>query len=549
MLTETRIRVKSTCLSIGMLVAGPAVFAAPLLEPRLAGLAFFATLPWLFFIAASGHRRRGSLVWFLALAYLIAVTTLSWLGAFSLPAWLVSPLIYVPLFIPTFYLARWLRALWPTLPMSLIWGLTFTCGEWLRINLSPGQIPFCQLGAALVPFTKLIQIADVAGASALSTVAALTSGFIFDLGSFVGSAGLKRTRNTLLKSGGLVCAAFGLIVWYGFRSDQPGALMPGPRVEVVQSNMPGWRDDLQSRQKLERAIELTESNSDRADLDLVVWPENSLVPTSDVDPATGDSLTSVWNTASKVKLPILIDGPFDIREFSERHRAALVEPDGALTSYAKQLFVPWSEYAPGESQLRAVEPLWADSYLRFLRARNPSFTPTLSDRDAPMVVFRLSGHDGQIVVFGSPICYEALNPSLVNRWYAALNEDDAKRFFLMNQVNEILVGDSVHNQTLAFSQLRAVEGRVSVIRATNNGISAAIDPNGRIYDRLSDPVTGASTNVAGVFFPQVQLDPRGTRTIYARFGDWWPMTCLIVSLMLLATGYLRTRKESLYGFL
>lgn len=534
-------RTKAAILRLGILLGGSWLFAIPLLWPEFAVLAFVSTVPWLFFIIPSEANGRRPLIGFLALVYLSAAISVNWLNGFSLPAWLVTPLIYLPLFLPTFYLTRWLKKKWPVLPIAIIWGLTFTASEWLRIRISPGEIPFCQLGAALVPFTKLIQIADVAGASALSTVAAVTSGFVFDVIAVFSTADPRRNKMIMIQSAGLVIAVFGLVLWYGYRSDKPEDLSPGPRLEIVQSNMPGWREDLQSRLKLERAIELTEANSlNRSDLDLAVWPENSVVPKLN---SNDDPLISVKNVARKVSIPILIDGPFDMQEFSERHRAALIQPDGSLAAYAKQLFVPWSEYAPFESKLRTVRPAWADAYLRFIRSRNPSFTPTLVEEDAPMTVFRFNGRDGQPVVFGSPICYEVLNPRLVNRWYEVLREEDIQHFFLINQVNEILIGNSVHNQTLAFCQLRAVEGRVSVIRAANNGISAAIDPNGRVYDRLIDPVTGSSTDVAGVFFPQVKLDARAARTVYARFGDWWPITGLVASLLLIILGSLGKRTK------
>jgi apolipoprotein N-acyltransferase len=539
-------RVNTAILKLGILIGGAFLFAAPFLKPEFAFLAFVATVPWLFFIISSGANARRSVVWFLVLVYLALVVSLNWLGGFSLPAWVVSPLIYVPLFLPAYYLTRWLRTLYPALPVSLIWGLAFTGSEWLRIRVSPGEIPFCQLGAALVPFTKLIQIADVAGAGALSTAAAVTSGFVFDVAAFFSMPESKQARGMLVRSAGLVVAVFSLMLWYGYRNDKPEGLAPGPRLEIVQSNMPGWRDELESRLKLERAVELTEANSSgRNDFDLAVWPENSLVPK--LNEPSDSPLTPVNNLARKLGVPILVDGPYEIREFSERHRAALIEPDGTVTNYSKQLFVPWSEYAPLESTIRGVRPSWADSYLRFIQSRNPSFTPTLVERDAPMTVFRFQGRGGKPVVFGSPICYEVLNPRLVSRWYDVLREDDVKHFFLVNQVNEILIGDSVHNQTLAFCQLRAVEGRVSVIRAANNGISAAIDPNGRVYERLTDPVTGSSTDVAGVFFPQVKLDPRAARTVYARFGDWWSVTCLVASLLLVTFGYLRRRTKKLVG--
>ena len=536
---------KALMLNIGIVLLGSLLFAAPFLSPRLAPLAFVGTVPWLVLIL-SQNKRRGTLMWFLVLVYLIGMTSLHWLGDFSLPAWFISPLFYIPLFLPPFYLTKWLRKFWPMLPVSLIWGLVFTGTEWLRIRISAGEIPFCQAGAALAPLTKLIQIADVGGASALSTLTALTSGFIFDLILLRSTTAADKSRRRLVLSGAFVLTIFGLTIIYGYWNDRPANLTLGPRLQIVQSNMPGWRDDLSSRRKLERAIQLTQTRPTDSDVWLVVWPENSVVPALNLNGAPDESMRQVADLAHSVAVPILIDGPYDITDSSERHRVALVHPNGEITTYAKQLFVPWSEYAPFESSLRALHPALADRYLQFIRSRNPYFTPTLIETDEPLTVFRYQSNDGVPIVFAAPVCYEVLSPRLVNRWYPTLTDEDRKHFFLINQVNEILVGDSVHYQTLALCQLRAVEGRVSVIRGTNNGISAAIDPNGRVYDQLIDAASGASTDVAGVFFPQVKLDPRGTRTIYARFGDWWPVTCLVSSILLIALGYMRQRAR---GFL
>ena len=527
-------------LNIGIVLLGALLFAAPFLSPHLAPLALAGTVPWLVVIL-SHNNSRGTLLWFVILVYLIGVISLHWLGDFSLPAWFISPLFYIPLFLPPFYLTRWLRRFWPMLPVSLIWGLVFTGTEWLRIRVSAGEIPFCQAGAALAPLTKLIQIADVGGAGVLSTLAAVTSGFIFELISLRSTTAADKSRRLAL-SGAIVLMLFGLTIIYGYWNDRPANLTSGARLQIVQSNMPGWRDNLSSRRKLARAIQLTQTQAPSgSDVSLVVWPENSVVPALNLNGAPDESVRQVAETARSISVPILIDGPYNITDSSERHRVALVHPNGEITTYSKQLFVPWSEYAPFESSLRALHPALADRYLQFIRSRNPYFTPTLIEADEPLTVFRYHSSDGVPIVFAAPVCYEVLSPRLVNRWYPTLTDEDRKHFFLVNQVNEILVGDSVHYQTLALCQLRAVEGRVSVIRGTNNGISAAIDPNGRVYDQLVDTATGASTGVAGVFFPQVKLDPRGTRTIYARFGDWWPVTCLVSSILLIALGYRRER--------
>ena len=531
---------------LAVLVGGAVLYAAPILYPRLAALAFFATFPWLMFILSPnllGQAR--SPLWFLSLVYLGALLSLNWLASVNLAGLFISPLFYMPLFLPTFYITRGLRSLWPALPLSVIWGLSLTGTEWLRIWASPGEIPFCQLGAALAPFTKLIQVVDVAGVSALSTLAAVVAGFAADTVLYLTSPKERHRIKGIAWSFGLLLAAFSLTMWYGYQHDRTDMFSPGPQLEVVQTNMAGWRDELAARLKLQRAVDLTLSNTPRSGVDLIVWPENSVIPpAANTGPSNNDPVGEVAALSHDVGVPILFDGPFDIQDLSERHRAALVRPDGTVATYNKQRLVPWSEYAPFELTLRSVNAAMADKYLAFVRSRNPDFKATRVEESDSMTVFRYGGQSGATVVFAAPICYEILNPRLVNRWYAAAGDADLLHFFLVNQVNEILLGRSVHNQTLAFCRLRAVEGRVSVIRAANNGTSAAIDPNGRVYNLLADPATGATDNVAGLFFPRVILDTRAGRTVYARFGDWWPVFCLSAAIMLMLTGHARKRRRA-----
>ncbi len=539
----TRFGFRQGALLAGIIVAGAVLYAAPILRPRLAFLTFVATVPWLAVILSPDLKsRKRSPVWFLILVYLIGLLSINWLGSFNVVGWLISPLFYLPLFLPTFYITRGLRAAWPALPLSVIWGLSLTGTEWLRIWAAPGEVPFCQLGASLVPFSKLIQVVDVSGASALSTIAAVSAGFLADVALYLPSTVRPRKLLTVGLSLCVLVTVFTLSIWYGHLNDRTDTFAAGPRVGVIQTNMPGWREEDASRFKLQRAIDLTVSSGPLLNADLIIWPENSVI-LSELDNASSADypVGRVTALARSTGVPILFDGPFDVQSLSERHRSALVLPDGTLYTYEKQLLVPWSEYAPFEETLRSFNSAMADGYLTFLKSRNPDFTATRVEEKDPMPVFRYSARRGQPVIFGAPICYEILSPRLVNRWYAALGEDELQRFFLVNQVNEILLGSSVHAQTLAFCQLRAVEGRVSVIRAANNGISAAIDPNGRVYDILLDPESKSSIDVAGAFFPEVIWDARGGRTIYARYGDWWPVSCLLFSLGLILFGYARRR--------
>jgi apolipoprotein N-acyltransferase len=121
------------------------------------------------------------------------------------------------------------------------------------------------------------------------------------------------------------------------------------------------------------------------------------------------------------------------------------------------------------------------------------------------------------------ICYEAIFPNEVRRFVA----DGAN--VLVNISNDGWFGRSAApQQHLLMARVRAVENRRWLIRVTNNGYTASVDPYGRIFEPLPADVR------AGADLP---YDFRTERTIYTRFGDWFAWLCIIVSVILLASTY------------
>ena len=64
-----------------------------------------------------------------------------------------------------------------------------------------------------------------------------------------------------------------------------------------------------------------------------------------------------------------------------------------------------------------------------------------------------------------------------------------------------------------------------MLRVTNSGITAAIDPYGKIYENMPRDVRGAV---------DLPYDFRTDETIYTRFNDWFAWLCVVVSVILLA---------------
>ncbi|MGH9741744.1 MAG: apolipoprotein N-acyltransferase [Candidatus Acidiferrum sp.] len=132
--------------------------------------------------------------------------------------------------------------------------------------------------------------------------------------------------------------------------------------------------------------------------------------------------------------------------------------------------------------------------------------------------------------FGVFICYEAIYPAEVRRFAA----NGAQLF--VNISNDGWFGHSAAaEQHLRMARVRAVENRRWIVRATNSGITASIDPYGRIFRPLPRDVRAAA---------DLPYDFRSNETIYTRFGDWFAWLCVIVSVILLVVFWKPKKMEA-----
>src|SRR5579885_2545908 len=95
-------------------------------------------------------------------------------------------------------------------------------------------------------------------------------------------------------------------------------------------------------------------------------------------------------------------------------------------------------------------------------------------------------------------------------------------------------GTAAPHQLLAHVTLRAVENRVPIVRAANTGVSAIIDPDGRIrwQGPLFEPLWHAD---------EIAWQP--VRTFYTRFGDVFAWTCALATLVGFGYGARRWRRR------
>jgi apolipoprotein N-acyltransferase len=249
------------------------------------------------------------------------------------------------------------------------------------------------------------------------------------------------------------------------------------------------------------------------DVDLLVWPE-APAPFSYQDPGFAQFASQL---AAKFAHPFLVgviewkppaDGAATTAHATlvPFNSALLFNPQGQrIFSYDKIHLVPFGEYEPFPLIHEVVNRV-SDEVGGFRKGQTYG-------------VGSLPGGNS----LGVFICYEAIYPGEVRRFAA----DGAT--LLVNISNDGWFGRSAAaRQHLLMARVRAVENRRWLLRVTNNGYTASVDPYGRIYEPLPSDVRASA---------DLPYDFRADRSIYTRFGDWFAWLCVAVSVILLASTF------------
>ena len=188
--------------------------------------------------------------------------------------------------------------------------------------------------------------------------------------------------------------------------------------------------------------------------------------------------------------------------------ASFFLPDGSFAGrYDKMHLVPFGEYTPYKQLF-----FFAGHLLDQL-----TFSPGTQRH-----LFSVAGHR-----YGVFLCYESIFGDEV-RAFAA---DGAQ--VLVNLTDDGWYGDtSAPWEHLDMARMRALENDRWVLRDTNTGLTASIDPRGRIVASLPRHVRGAA------------LLPFGYRTdvtFYTKHGDWIAYLCTAIALSILLGSYLQRR--------
>lgn len=370
-------------------------------------------------------------------------------------------------------------------PLVLAAPVLWVCLEYLKSCLFTG-FPWENLGYSQFSNLLFIQMADITGVSGLSFLIVLLNVAFFTLLA-------ERSKKALALALAVFFLWSGVYSYGALRIRQIRQIMDhaqGMDVSLIQGNIEQavkWNENFQAETiRIYEELSLRGAKTPGA---LVVWPETA-VPFNFQEP--GDLQARVSQLPSRAKSWLLF-GSMSYAAASGGtdyfNSAYLLSPGGDLRGkYDKVHLVPYGEYVPLRKMFPFVSSL-ASGIGDF--AAGKGFDPLQMDERK----------------IGVLICYEGILPQ------AARQYKNAAADVLVNITNDAWFGrTSAPYQHLSMSVFRAVETRLCLVRAANTGISALVDPTGRILAQTGlferDKITGR--------IPLIQ-----TPTFYARYGDWF----------------------------
>lgn len=509
-----RLRRLAAVLSLTCLGGALLVLSFPPL--KLGGLAWIALVPLM--LALDGRSAWAAF----GLSYLSGLVFIT--GSFYW-IWWVPGYNLLDEVLLAFYLALYV-AVWgcgitlvrrrTALPLALVAPLLWVALEYVRSNLSFLSLPWMLLGHTQHFSIPTIQIASFTGVYGLTFLIVLVNVALAETALYAGGrlepswpvAGRVRPPLGALAFAGLLLAATWL---YGLGAI--GGRAEGQRIAAVLLHTsvprdPKW-DVAQRRSILERHEALTRQAAGTAP-QLIVWPETAVPGDVQHHPPLKQR---VGQAAREANATLLV-GSSEHAKFTDRrlldrryNSMYLFSPAGEIVGqYRKITLVPFGEYEPLKGVVR-----WPKAIAAAMGSHLPG------DRHT---VFTLGS-----VPFSAVICWEIVFPDLVRRFV----QNGAR--FIVNASNEAwFAGSAVPDQMLAMSVFRAVENRTAVARSANLGISAIIDPYGRVTRRFAGTGPGGAPT-EGILVGEIPLGESGT--FYTRRGDVFALACTVASLVAL----------------
>jgi apolipoprotein N-acyltransferase len=463
---------------------------------NLTWLAPFALMPLLVAVAREERwRRRFLLGWSCGIAYWFGVCY--WIqfvlsvhgGVGDFVGWLLLLLFALAKGLHTAFYA----ALAGPLMMRRWWAIPAAAALWVAIESTHGSLGFewLQLGNAGIDMgipLALVSITGVYGASFL--FAAVSAGL---------AVGLVRKRAS---AGAWLAVACLLVLAPAPVKDahsREEALLLQPNISETEE----WTPEKATAS--ERELE-TESlrGSEMSSPSVIVWPE---IPAPFYFYDDSRYRGEMEKLAQTTHASLLFGTVARSAKGAWLNSAALVSPSGSVVSrYDKVHLVPFGEFVP-----------WPFGFANKISTEVGDF-----EAGTQAVVSPIGSH-----FEGTFICYESVFPDFVRRFV----KQGAEVLFTIS--NDGWFGKTAaREQHLQIVRMRAAENKRWILRAANDGVTVAVDPEGKVEKRLPS-FERASLRADFAYLSE--------ETLYTRWGNWFPLLCAIVAAGCLAAGWNQQR--------
>ncbi len=370
----------------------------------------------------------------------------------------------------------------------------FPCGQWISQAWQP----------------LVIQIAEITGPWGVTALLMAVNGALDDL-----IDGPRTARWPLI---GAATALAASLIFGAVRMRQVDEALthaPWLKVGLVQPNIAYSADGELSTEEAVRELTALQEQSRRLQklgADLVVWSEGSYPVTLPRDMTADFTEDSPAMIRRGISIPLVIGAStYDSRHDEAFNTAMLFETNGNIAGrYDKVRLLAFGEYLAGHRVLSLAAQAPADRR-RTVHAGRGARAPLDARTER-----RRPGRSGPV------ICYEDILPGYLRR-VGALHPN-----LLVNLTSDSWFGaGSEPWEHLALSVYASVELRVAMVRAVNSGVSALIDPNGRLLVKTyADDPYRHPRPADGVLVTAPRMP--GGDTVYVRFGYVFPSLCFAV---------------------
>jgi apolipoprotein N-acyltransferase len=480
-------------------------------EPAgLGALAWVALVPLFAAVLAGGTARRGSLLG-LTFGLVYFGLHLAWIFLFGWMAW-TALTIFLSLYVSLGMLVAGAVAGAPTGALGrtrfapLLVAGAWTGAELLRERWPYGGYSWGAVGTTQAGVPVVRWLAGVVGVYGLSFLLAFVAAVI---------AQLIVRREVSWASIGIVGAA--LLACIAADVGVYGRPSRGEplRVAVVQGGVPrpvvsGQRDVI-----LRNHVDATRALLAGREVDVVVWPEES------VGEGAVEGLAVVQDLAREVDTPFLVGQTLVDESGAFRNVVRYIDATGVVRgTYEKRHPVPFGEYVPVGFLRRFVGTLRD----QIPTDQQPGHTPDVFD------VARGSGGvprgDGTRVA--TPICFESVFPRDILDFARAGAE-----LFVLETNDSSFERTYASQQHLAHTRMRALETRQWFVQAALSGISAVIEPDGMMTHTTRLFTTDA-------FVADVRT--RTAQSLYAKTGDVFAEAFAVAAAVAFIAGLRRRRR-------